>query len=52
LDQQNIADRPYRQKIQKSAFSYLEAISKKGFWFKIAAEPSFKPQEYIRISRI
>jgi hypothetical protein len=30
----------------------LEAISKKGFWFKIAAGPSFKPQEYICISRI
>jgi len=30
----------------------LEAISKKGFGFKIAAGPSFKPQEYISISRI
>jgi hypothetical protein len=24
----------------------LEAISKKGFWFKIAAGPRFKPEEY------
>jgi hypothetical protein len=30
----------------------LEAISKKGVWLKIAAGPSFKPQEYISISRI
>ena len=33
-------------------FDFLEAISKKGFWLKIAAGPSFKPQEYISISRI
>jgi len=30
----------------------LEAISKKGFWFKVAAGPSFNPQEYYSISRI
>jgi hypothetical protein len=30
----------------------LEAISKKGFWFKIAAGPSFKPEEYLSILRI
>ena len=30
----------------------LEVISKKRFWLKIAAEPSFKPEEYISISRI
>jgi hypothetical protein len=30
----------------------LEAISKKGFWFKIAAGPRFKPEEYLSISRI
>ena len=29
----------------------LEAISKKGFWLNIEAEPSFNPQEYIGISR-
>ena len=29
----------------------LEAVSKKGFWFKIEAEPSFNPQEYASISR-
>ncbi len=31
---------------------YLEAISKKGFWFKIAAAARFKPEEYYSISRI
>jgi len=30
----------------------IEAISKKEFWFKIAAEPRFKPEEYWSISRI
>jgi hypothetical protein len=30
----------------------LEAISRIGFWFKIAAGPSLKPQEYLSISRI
>ena len=30
----------------------FEAISKKGFWFKFAAGPSFKPQAYLSISRI
>jgi len=30
----------------------LEAISKKGFWVKIAAAASFKPEEYTGISRI
>jgi len=30
----------------------LEAISKKEFWFKIAAEPRLKPAAYWRISRI
>jgi hypothetical protein len=30
----------------------LEAISKKGFWFKIEAAARFKPEEYFRISRI
>jgi len=34
------------------ARKHLEAISKKGFWFKIAAGPRFKPEEYSRISRI
>jgi len=29
---------------------YLEAISKKGFWFKIKAGPSFNPQ--VRLRRI
>jgi hypothetical protein len=31
---------------------FIEATSKKGFWFKFAAEPSLKPQAYSRISRI
>jgi len=30
----------------------LEPISKIGFWFKIAAGPSFKPQAYWSMSRI
>jgi hypothetical protein len=30
----------------------LEAISKIGFWFKVAAGASFNPQEYLSISRI
>ncbi len=30
----------------------IEAISKIGFWFKFAAGPRFKPEEYFRISRI
>ena len=30
----------------------LEAISKKGFWFKIAADTRFEPEEYYSISRI
>jgi hypothetical protein len=30
----------------------LEAVSKIGFWFKVAAEPNFKPEEYSCISRI
>jgi hypothetical protein len=30
----------------------LEAISKIGFWFKIAAGLSFKPQATCRLSRI
>jgi hypothetical protein len=29
-----------------------EAIAKKGFWFKIAAGPSFTPEEYSSILRI
>ena len=29
-----------------------EAISKKGFWFKIEAGPRFKPEEYLSIWRI
>ena len=32
--------------------NHLEAISKIGFWFKIAAGPSFKPQAYGCMSRI
>jgi len=31
---------------------YLEPISKIGFWFKIAAGPSFKPEAYCCMSRI
>jgi hypothetical protein len=30
----------------------LQAISKKGFWFKIAAEVKFKPEAYSSILRI
>jgi len=30
----------------------VEPISKIGFWFKIAAEPSFKPEAYCCMSRI
>ena len=29
----------------------LEAISKKGFWFKVKAVPSFNPQAYSSMSR-
>jgi hypothetical protein len=29
----------------------LEAISKKGFWFKVKAGPSFNPQAYSSMSR-
>jgi hypothetical protein len=29
----------------------LEAISKKGFWFKFKADPSFNPQVYWSIPR-
>jgi hypothetical protein len=35
-----------------SPHSSLEAISKKGFWFKIEADARIKPQEYSSISRI
>lgn len=34
-----------------SAFILEEAISKNGFWFKIKAGPSSKPQLYDRMSR-
>jgi len=30
----------------------LQAISKKGFWFKIEAEAKFKPEAYSSIPRI
>ncbi len=40
------------QLVRSDLSYYIEAISKIGFWFKIAAGPSFKPQEYISISRI
>jgi hypothetical protein len=30
---------------------FIEAISKKGFWFKIKAESSFNPQAYSSMSR-
>jgi hypothetical protein len=30
----------------------LQAISKKGFWFKIAAQVKFKPEAYSRIPMI
>jgi hypothetical protein len=33
-------------------YNLIEAASKLGFWFKVAAGPSLKPQEYISISRI
>jgi hypothetical protein len=33
-------------------FKYLEPISKIGFWFKITAEPSLKPEAYCCMSRI
>jgi hypothetical protein len=29
----------------------IEAISKIGFWFKLAAGPRFNPEEYLSISR-
>ena len=32
--------------------SLVEAVSKLGFWFKVAAGPSLKPQAYSSISRI
>ena len=32
--------------------SAIEAVSKIGFWFKVAAGPCFKPEEYLSISRI
>ena len=32
--------------------SVIEAVSKIGFWFNVAAGPRFKPEEYLRISRI
>jgi hypothetical protein len=35
-----------------SNYILLEAISKKGFWFKIAAAARFKPEAYSSISRI
>jgi hypothetical protein len=38
--------------VYPSIHIFLEGISKIGFWFKIAAEPSFKPQTYSSISRI
>jgi predicted GNAT family acetyltransferase len=31
---------------------YIQAISKKGFWFQIAAEAKFKPEAYSSIPRI
>jgi hypothetical protein len=30
----------------------LQTISKKGFWFQIAAEAKFKPEAYYSIPRI
>ena len=42
----------YVQKIDASKFGLLQAISKKGFWFKIEAEAKFKPQAYSSIPRI
>ena len=34
------------------SFIQVQAISKKGFWFKIAAEVKFKPEVYSSIPRI
>ena len=30
------------------AVIFFEAISKKGFWFKVKAAANIKPEEYIR----
>jgi hypothetical protein len=43
---------PQCTKTKRLAGLVLEAISKIGFWFKVAAGPSVKPEEYWRISRI
>jgi len=32
--------------------NFIEAISKIGFWFNVAAGPRFEPEEYLGISRI
>ena len=34
-----------------TCWTYLEAISKKGFWLKVKAGPSFNPQTYSSMSR-
>jgi hypothetical protein len=38
--------------LKKAIKQVSESISKIGFWFKIAAEPSFKPEAYCCMSRI
>jgi hypothetical protein len=38
--------------MRNGGYNLLEAISKKGFWFKFEAEARFKPEEYTGISRI
>jgi hypothetical protein len=49
-------DQPFNKKkqsrLEAAPTTLIEAISKKGFWFKIATGPSVKPEEYISISRI
>jgi hypothetical protein len=35
--------------VPKNTKNILQAISKKGFWFKIAVEMKFKPEAYSNI---